>query len=70
MGKSRDIDLADLRLLEDLPGRRIFYMTLIETHFSTHLQQSISSVDPAVRQDSRIALDIALRVMSVREVAC
>ena len=64
----RYVNLPNHGSVENLLRRRILDLTLRESDLSAHLQQPISSVDPPVRQDDRVALDITLGVVRVRHV--
>lgn len=63
------VNFPDLRGWIYGRSRRIFHLTRVQTHFRTHLKQSISPINSAVRQYDGVVLDVALGVVCVRQVA-
>ena len=55
--------------MEILGGSWILHRTLVKTDFRAILKQSVSSIDSPVWKDNRVSLDIALRVMCIRQLS-
>lgn len=66
---SSNVHLLQVCFVKYFSSHRVFDLSFLdETDFPTHLHQPIPSVDPSVRQDNGIILDIALGVMSIWHV--
>lgn len=67
---SRYIHFPDLCALEDFARRRILNLPVLKAKFCAHLHQAVPSIDPTIRKNHRIILDIALGVVRIGKVSC